>query len=44
MSKSKPYKDFADMVRSFNSNWSKVKKTADKKQKILDQLKKQGDM
>ena len=44
MSKSKSYKDFGEMVQSFNSNWSKIKKTADKKQKILDQLKKQGDM
>ena len=44
MSKAKPYKDFGEMVRSFNSNWGKINKTADKKQKILDQLKKQGDM
>jgi len=35
---------FKKMVASFGSNWNKVQKTATKKQKILDQLKKQGDM
>jgi len=30
---------FANMVASFGSNWNKIKKTAEKKQKILDQYK-----
>ena len=44
MSKKKSYKDFSEMISNFHSNWGKIEKTADKKQKILDQLKKQGDM
>ena len=35
---------FGNMVAAFGSNWNKVEKTANKKQQILDQLKKQGDM
>jgi len=35
---------FGNMVASFASNWKKIEKTATKKQKILDQLKKQGDL
>ena len=35
---------FGSMVGAFGSNWNKFKKTASKKQKILDQLKKQGDL
>ena len=35
---------FGRMVASFGSNWKKIEKTATKKQKILDQLKKQGDL
>jgi|TARA_B100000945_G_C20399135_1_gene606403 hypothetical protein len=30
---------FGKMVASFGSNWAKIKKTAEKKQKILDQYK-----
>tara|TARA_R100000353_G_scaffold129128_1_gene91749 strand:+ start:920 stop:1048 length:129 start_codon:yes stop_codon:yes gene_type:complete len=33
------YKDFGNMVKNFGSNWKKIKDTASKKQKILDQLK-----
>ena len=32
------------MVASFGSNWNKIKKTANKKNQILDQLKRQGDL
>ncbi len=35
---------FGNMVAAFGSNWNTIKKKANKKQKILDQLKKQGDM
>ena len=35
---------FGNMVAAFGSNWNKTKKTANKKQQILDKLKQQGDM
>jgi|TARA_X000001382_G_scaffold122407_1_gene105350 hypothetical protein len=35
----KKKKEFAEMVASFGSNWNKIKTTAEKKQKILDQYK-----
>ena len=33
------YKNFGKMVKYFGSNWKKIKDTANKKQKILDQYK-----
>jgi hypothetical protein len=33
------YKNFKKMVSEFGSNWNKIKDTAKKKQKILDQYK-----
>ena len=33
------YKNFKKMVGEFASNWMKIKNTANKKQKILDQYK-----
>ena len=33
------YKNFKKMVGEFGSNWKKIKDTAKKKQKILDQYK-----
>mgnify|MGYP003127499391 CR=1 FL=1 len=33
------YKNFGNMVKEFGSNWKKIKDTAKKKQKILDQYK-----
>ena len=33
------YKNFGKMVKDFGSNWKKIKDTAKKKQKALDQLK-----
>ena len=33
------YKNFGKMVKDFGSNWKKIKDTANKKQKILDQYK-----
>ena len=35
----KSAKDFGKMVKDFGSNWKKIKDTAKKKQKILDQYK-----
>ena len=35
----KSAKDFGKMVKDFGSNWKKIKDTATKKQKILDQYK-----
>ena len=35
----KAAKDFGKMVKDFGSNWKKIKDTANKKQKILDQYK-----
>ena len=32
-------KDFGKMVKDFGSNWKKIKETAKKKQKLLDQYK-----
>ena len=37
--KKNSYKDFGNMVKEFGSNWKKIKDTAKKKQKALDQLK-----
>ena len=33
------YKNFGKMVSEFGSNWKKIKDTAKKKQKMLDQYK-----
>ena len=33
------YKNFGNMAKEFGSNWKKIKDTAKKKQKILDQYK-----
>ncbi len=33
------YKKFGQIVAEFGSNWKKIKNTAKKKQKILDQYK-----
>ena len=33
------YKNFGKMVSEFGSNWNKIKDTAKKKQKMLDQYK-----
>ena len=33
------YKNFGKMAKEFGSNWKKIKEAANKKQKILDQLK-----
>tara|TARA_A100001388_G_scaffold227384_1_gene178731 strand:- start:15350 stop:15475 length:126 start_codon:yes stop_codon:yes gene_type:complete len=37
--KKNSYKNFGNMVKEFGSNWKKIKDTAKKKQKILDQYK-----
>jgi len=37
--KKTPYKDFNNLVKQFGSNWKKIKDTAKKKQKLLDQYK-----
>ena len=37
--KKNSYKDFAKMSSEFGSNWKKIKDAANKKQKIIDQLK-----
>ena len=39
MTKKNAAKEFGKMVAEFGSNWKKIKDTAKKKQKILDQYK-----
>ena len=39
MTKKDTAKNFGKMVAEFGSNWKKIKDTAKKKQKILDQYK-----
>tara|TARA_Y100000816_G_C25804549_1_gene421276 strand:- start:324 stop:461 length:138 start_codon:yes stop_codon:yes gene_type:complete len=39
MDRPNSYKNFKKMASEFGSNWNKIKDTAKKKQKILDQYK-----